>query len=134
MAGNVVRWNVSKLTAVGYDAGVVAVTRRGNRVLNAARRNVSVDSARLKGSLKMEVVRRARGPVARIGSNLKYAMYEEKGTGIYAGRGYITPKSGKYLRWPAKSGRGSTSGYVFAKRIRGRKGTRFLTRALAAAK
>lgn len=137
------KWSGAKITEVGLEAAERDLRRRGNRVLNAARRNVSVDSGRLKASLKLDVEREGRGVVVRVGSNLDYARYEEEGTGVYAGRGFITPKTGKFLRWPATnnsgSGRrrykdGSTAQWVFARKVRGRKGTRFLSRALRAAK
>lgn len=115
--------------------------RRGQRVVNAARRLAPVDEGRLRASIAMEV--RGSGPsmVVRVGSNLKYAIWVHEGTGIYAGRGYIFPK-GKYLRWPAKNNSGAgnrrysggkTSGYVFAKKVKGVKPRPFLKDALSEA-
>lgn len=117
--------------------------RRGQRVLNAARRNCPVDEGRLRGSLAMDVIG-SGGPAleVRVGSNLEYAIYVHEGTGVYAGRGYITPKRAKLLRWPNKNNSGSgsrryssgrTSQYVFAKRVRGVPSRPFLRDALPAA-
>lgn len=120
--------------------GAVArdLVRRGQRVQNAARRLAPVDKGRLRGSITMEVRGSGRSLEVRVGSNLPYAIYVEKGTGIYAGRGYIYPKSGQYLRWPSTSGGrykgGATKGYVFAKRIKGMKAQPFLRPALDAAR
>lgn len=117
--------------------------RRGQRVLNAARRLCPVDEGRLRASLAMEMRQQTEGPVVRVGSNLKYAIYVHEGTGVYAGRGPIRPKSGKYLRWPAKNNSGSgrrryksgrTSRYVFAKQVRGIPSRPFLRDALPAAR
>lgn len=119
------------------------ITRRTNRVLVAARAKVPVDTARLKGSLSAEVRQEGVSVVGRVGSNLNYAIYVHEGTGIYAGRGYITPKSGRYLRWPNRnnSGRGNrryrggrTQAYTYARRVRGMKGTPYLRDALDAAR
>lgn len=125
--------------------GAVArdLLRRGQRVQNAARRLAPVDEGRLRASITTEV--RGSGPslTVRVGSNLKYAVYVHEGTGIYAGRGYIYPKRGRYLRWPVKNNSGSgnrryrggsTSRYAFAKRVRGVKGRPFLRDALDAAR
>lgn len=135
--------NGSKLAEVERRAGEVDLRRRGNRVLNAARRNVDVDTGRLRASLHMEIIQTPKGPVARIGSNLGYAMVRERGSGIYAGKGPIRPRNASVLRWPAtnNSGQGNrrysggkTSGYIFAREVKGQKGSRFLERSLEAAR
>lgn len=80
--------------------------------------------------------------IVRIGSNLPYAIWVHEGTGIYAGKGYITPKRSTLLRWPNKNNSGSgsrrysggaTGKYVFAKRVKGVRGRPFLRDALPAA-
>lgn len=60
---------------------------------------------------------------ARVGTNLSYAPYQEFGTGIYAGRGMITPKRAKMLAW-RDNGR-----WVFAKTVRGVPAKRYFQRA-----
>jgi hypothetical protein len=125
-------------TQVGRDMLI-----RGNRVRNAARRNVSKDTGRLAGSITSELSQEGDRIVVRIGSNLEYAIYVEKGTGIYAGRGMIRPKSGAFLAWPAvnNSGQGTrrykggaTAGWVYARAVRGQPGQHYLERALDAAR
>lgn len=116
--------------------------RRANRVLNRARQLVPVDQGTLRASLHVEPRRTGSLPTMAIGSNLPYALWVHEGTGVYAGGGRITARSGGLLRWPAKnnsgSGRrrykgGATAGYVFARSIRGMKGTPYLKDALPAA-
>lgn len=126
-------------------SGAIArdLVRRAQRVQNAARRLAPVDEGRLRASISTEVRGSGRTLEARVGSNLEYAIYVHEGTGIYAGRGYIYPKRGRYLRWPNKNNsgsgnrrysRGRTSRYVFAKRVRGVRPRPFLRDALPAAR
>ena len=122
-------------------AGPVAadVIRRSNRVLNKAKRLCPVDEGRLRESLAYEI-REDRGDlVGRVGTNLPYGLYVHEGTGIYAGKGYITPKRGKFLRWPVKNnsgvGRrrykaGATAQYAYARRVKGIPGRPYLRDAL----
>lgn len=143
MADVSVRFNRAALETQARAGLRVDMRRRGNRVLNAARRNVSVDTGATRASLWLRVDDTATGVVAVVGSNRPSARYEEEGTGIYAGRGYIYPKRGQFLVFPARNNSGSgnrryrggaTANLVFARRVRGRKGTRFLSRALDAAR
>ena len=117
--------------------------QRGNRVVVRARQLVPVDQGTLKGSIHMEKLTVGGMPAVRIGSNLHYAIYVHEGTGVYAGRGYIYPKSGSFLRWPNKNqsgaGRrryrgGATESFVFARKVKGMKGTPYLRDALDAAR
>jgi hypothetical protein len=144
MSANVTyRLDTSALAAIltGPDSGTFReLRRRGNRVLSSAVRRCPVDEGRLRGSLTLEMRQTTGGvPVARIGSNLEYAIYVHEGTGIHAGKGYIYPKAGKFLVWPVKNnsgqGRrrykgGKTAKYAFAKRVQGVKGRPFLRDAL----
>lgn len=118
---------------------------RANAVLNAARRGCPVDEGRLRASLTIEYRTGPGGePIARIGSNLPYAIFVHEGTGLYGPRGtYIYPRSGRFLVWPAKNNSGvgrrrfegrRTSTYVFARRSRGMPGRPFLLNALDAAR
>lgn len=118
---------------------------RGNRVLNAARRNAPVDEGRLRASLTIEYVNESNAIVARIGSNLDYALFVHEGTGIYGPKGTpIRPVSGQWLRWPMKNNSGGgarrryrngrTAEYVFAREVKGMRGRPFLRDALNAAR
>lgn len=115
---------------VGLD-----LLRRGNRVQSAGRRNAPHDTGRLAGSITLRPGSDGRGLFVRIGSDLPYALAQEKGTGP------ILPVNGQFLRWPAKgvggnrrySG-GSTSAYVYARRTRGVPAKHYLRDALEAAR
>ncbi len=119
------------------------IIKRTNRVLNKARRLCPVDEGRLRASLAYELRLDTNGDlVGRVGTNLDYAVFVHEGTGIYAGRGPIKPKKGKYLSWPVKNnsgqgGRrykaGATQRYAFAKQVKGQPGQPFLRNALDAA-
>jgi hypothetical protein len=82
--------------------------------------------------------------IGRVGTNVKYALYVHEGTGIYAGKGPIRPKSARMLAWPVKNNSGgggvrrykagATAQYAFAKQVKGVRGRPFLRNALEAAK
>lgn len=142
MASVTVRFNLDEAAAfnlVSSQTGPVGLDliRRGQRVQAAARRNIHSDTGRLAGSINVTPGRDGRGLYVRIGSELKYALPVEEGTGP------IFPVRGKFLRWPAtnNSGRGNrrysggkTSAYVFARRTRGVPAQHYLRRALPAAR
>lgn len=120
---------------------ILDMKRRANRVKNKARRLCPVDQGTLRASIADEILVERNAIIARVGSNLDYALYVHEGTGEAVGKGPIVPKSKKALRWPIKnnsgSGRrryqgGATAGYVFSKRSRGIKPTPFLRDALDA--
>lgn len=118
------------------------IRNRANRVTNQARRNCPVDEGRLRMSIDFEIRQDKADIVARVGTNLEYGLFVHEGTGIYAGKGYITPKRGKFLRWPVKNntgqGRrrykaGATAQYRYAKKVKGIPGRPYLRDALDAA-
>jgi len=100
------------------------ITRKTLRVHAAAVRGAPVDQGRLRGSISWEMQQDARGVVGRVGTNLHYATYVERGT-----RTPIVPRNAKVLRFVGRGGR-----IVFAKRVRGQPPKRFLERALDAAR
>ena len=118
------------------------IRRRGNAVLRRARELVPKGgTGNLKRSLAVEMSTVGGVPVAKVGSrgNVKYAIFQHEGTGIYAGRGMIRPKRAKVLRWPGinNSGKGNrryqggkTRGYVYARQVKGVPPTPYLTDAL----
>lgn len=115
---------------------------RGNRVLNRARQLVPVDQGTLRASLTLEHLTIDGHPAVRIGSALDYALYVHEGTGIYAGRGPIRARGGGLLRWPNRNNSGvgnrrykggRTQAYIYARQVRGMKGTPYLRDALPAA-
>ncbi len=85
---------------------------------NKAQDLVPIDTGRLKGSIHYQ------GPFvtydnvyATVGTNVEYAPYQEFGTGIYAGKGMITPKRAKILVW-----KGRDKQWHIARAVRGIKG------------
>jgi hypothetical protein len=104
------------------------ILKLGKKVERKAKRLVPVDHGILRNSITTELVIR-RGPVARIGSNVKYALFVHEGTGIYGPKGVpITPKHGKVLVFTSRK----TKKLVFARSVKGMKGTPYLRNALIA--
>lgn len=104
------------------------ILKLGKKVERKAKRLVPVDHGILRNSINTELIIR-RGPVARIGTNVKYALYVHEGTGIHGPKGVpITPKHGKVLVFTAKK----TNQLVFARSVKGMKGTPYLRNALIA--
>jgi hypothetical protein len=112
------------------------INRRAQRVLNGAIVGCPVDQGTLRQSLSKEMLLVNNEPVARVGSNLEYAIYVHEGVGMYGPRKTpIVPVRAKALRWATKnnsgSGRrrykgGATAAYTFSKRSKGFKGRPFL--------
>ncbi len=139
----VVKLNAAALKSIAVQATDADLRLRANRVLNAARRNAPVDEGRLRSSLAVTYSKGPAGqPIARIGSNLDYALYVHEGTGVYGPKGTpIRAKAGQFMRWPVKNnsgqGRrryagGSTAAY--AREVRGVPPRPFLRDALDAAR
>jgi hypothetical protein len=57
-----------------------SLSRRGTRILAAARRQVGTDTGRLKASLRMTHGRSIRGQFIMVGSQLDYALMHHQGT------------------------------------------------------
>lgn len=114
--------------------------RRGQRVINRAKQNLSsnpkrVDTGRLRADVHGELLSRSGQLVYRVGTGLKYAVYVHEGTGIYGPRGMpIRPVSRKVLRWKARGGKSGKGGFVFSKTSRGMQPNPFLKNALPAAR
>jgi hypothetical protein len=135
---------------ISSPAGPVVrdLLRRGNNVRNRALLNMrsmrigaKTGTGALAQSIVVELIELNGLPGVRIGSRLPYAIYVHEGTGIYAGRGMIRPRSAKVLRWPAIASAGSprrysggaTKAYVFARAVKGVPSRPFLRDALSAA-
>ena len=141
-------FNAAALRSIAIAGAEQDLRVRANRVLNAARRGAPVDTGRLRSSLAVEFSTNPGGlPVARIGSNLPYAVWVHEGTGLYGPRGQmITPRSARFMVWPVTNNNyvstggprrfkgGATAQYAFAKQTRGMRGRPFLLSALDAAK
>lgn len=126
-----VKFNDAALKSIAIQASADDLKVRANRVLSAARRGCPVDQGRLRASLAVEFVTQFGQPIARIGSNLPYAIYVHEGTGVYGPKGTpIVPRNGRYLVFTPKGSKTK----VFAKSVRGMRGRPFLLDALDAAK
>ena len=101
------------------------ILKLGKKVERKAKRLVPVDHGVLRNSISTELIIR-RGPVARIGTKVKYALYVHEGTGIHGPKGQpIYPRNGKVLVFTTKKGK-----QVFARSVKGMKGTPYLRDAL----
>lgn len=101
-----------------------AIMKTARIVENKAKSYSPIDKGGLRGSLTIEGPTVSSDNVeARVGTNLPYALYQEKGTGVYAGRGMITPKRAKLLVWK-KGGK-----LIFAKTVRGTSGKFYMSKA-----
>jgi hypothetical protein len=92
-------WNevaLNDLLAGPNGAVVKDLARRGLNVETQAKLNCPVDGGRLRASIRHEIDVDARGPVARIGSNVSYARYVEEGTPPHR----IVARNKKALHWP----------------------------------
>lgn len=91
-----------------------------------SKRNAPVDTGRLRSSITSEVrITRSifgGGVQGVVGSNVKYAPYQEEGTGIFAGRSRYFPPPRALERWALRHG--FASGYIVALAIFKRGGTK----------
>jgi len=82
-----------------------------------AKQKAPVREGRLRGSITTMPARvSSREIIASVGTNLKYAPYQEFGTGVYAGNPPITPKRARVLRFKTRGGQ-----IVFARQVKGTK-------------
>ena len=102
---------------------------RGTAVKNKAQRLCPVNNGRLRQSIEVEMAVEGGVPVARVGTNVEYALWVHEGTGIYGKRGRpITPVRAKALRFTPRGGP-----TLFRRSVAGQRGVPFLTDALDAA-
>lgn len=121
---------VNKLLYATSGPVVRKVTADTRRVQSYARAYAPVDKGPLRSSITAEVAAQPsqNRVVGVVGSRLPYAIYQEKGTGIYGPRGApIRPKRAKRLVFVPKGG----SQVVFAREVRGARPQRYLERALS---
>jgi hypothetical protein len=101
------------------------MSTRGRRVQRAARRNVRSRSGDLARSIEVHIVIEGGGAGVRVGTDLRYARFVHDGTGIHGPRHRpIRPDRKKALAF---------DGIVVASSS-GQRGTKFLLRALSAAR
>lgn len=128
MAGVRVTFNGPALRSLAIQAAADDLRPRANRVLSGARRRAPVDRGQLRGSIAVQFTTAPDGsPVARIGSNLPYAILVHEGTGIYGPTGRpIVPVRGRYLVFTPRGAKRP----VFATSVKGMRGRPFLRDAL----
>lgn len=126
-----VTFNGAAIRSLAIQASTDDLRVRANRVLSAARAACPVDRGTLRASLAVEFTMDGDNAVARIGSNLKYALPVHEGTGIFGPRhAPIVPVNGRFLVFTP---RGAVN-KVFARSVRGMPGRPFLRDALDAAR
>jgi hypothetical protein len=95
-----------------------------------------VNGGKMRASITAKVVKAGRGVEGEVTLNVPYAMWVTKGTGIYAGRGVIRPKSSPYMIFSTAYGRyniPSYNGFYYARSIKGQKPNQFFVKTLPAA-
>jgi hypothetical protein len=117
--------NRAEIYRIGHSpTGGVArdLLRRGRRWERAAKRQVGVDSGRLRADIHTELVRVAGELAVQVGSGVRYARWHHDGTGLYGPRHRrIYPKRAKVLVFRVKGGR-----LVFARSVAGSRPNRYL--------
>ena len=86
-------------------------------------RNEIKEAPHRTGNLQRNILFKYRPVQATITPNAKYAVWVHEGTGVYAGKGMITPKRGKVLAW-REGGK-----WRFAKAVKGQRPNKFVDRA-----
>jgi hypothetical protein len=112
--------------------------RRAENTAKVARRNAPQGKVS-GGTLRASIVAGLdfdRVPIGTVKATAKHAMWVSKGTGIYAGRGYIRPKSARYMIFSTAYGRYNlpqSGGFYYATAIKGQKANPYLENSLPAA-
>jgi hypothetical protein len=96
-----------------------SLTRRGIKVLVAARRQVGVDTGKLQKSLRINRERAARGQFVKVGSKLNYALAHHEGSRPHI----ITPTRAQVMVF----NKGSRVIYATSVRHPGTEANRYLT-------
>jgi Bacteriophage HK97-gp10, putative tail-component len=109
----------------------------GQKVQRVAIRKAPKDTGRMAASISVTVHNVPSALIATIGTGVHYALWVHQGTGVYAGRGPIRPRTGKYLRFkvgpsPRGLARRKPRSVVYATEVAGQPAQPFLTDALGA--
>lgn len=93
-----------------------------------ARKQAPVDKGILRGSIDKRVNKQGIDYVGRVGTDIKYAPYQEFGTGIYGKSGQrVRPRNASHLVFRNKK----TGRIVKARSVKGVKGKFYMRKALA---
>ncbi|HEX9834490.1 MAG TPA: hypothetical protein VGA66_15665 [Mycobacterium sp.] len=101
----------------------------GTRAATLARATAPRDTGRLAASVDHDVSPGGATVTLAVSADTRYALWQELGTGVYAGRGPIRPRRAKALRFTPKG----SAAVVFAKSVKGTPRTDFLFNACSAA-
>lgn len=118
--------NITRVTSAPGGEVDRAVARAAGVTRDRAKRNLttdgSVDTGRLRQSVRYQRIPSSRGSVTyEVGTDVFYGEYLEEGTRAHG------PRRARVLRFKPKG----ASGFVFARRVRGVRATRWLSRALS---
>lgn len=109
-----------------------AISKAALLVVRSARKNAPVDTGRLRASIVPEIRVRDNLIMGIVGSNVKYAPYQEMGTSAF------TPPMSALMRWAMRkeqgnvtAARGLAGGAWIAIRKRGIKAKEFIQKAIA---
>lgn len=105
----------------------------GQGLIGELTKNSPVD----EGLLRQWFIAQQSDEEIHIHTPARYAPWVNDGTGVYAGKGIIRPKSGKFLVFkPGKKwkGRVSKKGLVFLRYSKGQKGQKFVEKSIEATK
>ena len=122
MAANRVRVNLNHPKAMAYirERGRASVLRAAQTTQRRARANLARSGRINTGALTQSIDIRVTGPMRySIGSDLPYAIYQEKGIGP------VYPVRAKALRFKPKG----SNVFVFAQRTRGFEGAHYMRKA-----
>ena len=114
--------------------------RRAKNVQKAAKDAApvgKVGGGRMKRAITAKLVTETGPvPVGLVTNNVHYAMWVHRGTGIYDGKGFIRPKSKRYMVFSTAYGNyniPSHGGFYYADYIKGQKANPFMVRVLPVA-
>lgn len=126
-----VKIDSTELRKMLQEATKKQLTLQAIKVQTAARQNCPVDNGTLRRSISYVITGTSpESMVARVGSNVEYALYVEEGTGIYGPkRKRIVPRTKEFLRFMPKG----AANFVFARSVKGMPGRHYLARAIQSA-
>ncbi len=110
---------------VTIQALSTAIGKTAYKVENRAKAYAPIDKGSLRGSIHTQGPRATRNNVeATVGTNIKYAKWQEQGTGIYGPRKQmIVPVRAKRLAFKVGGA------WVYARQVRGVKPQRYIRKA-----
>lgn len=119
-----------KSSKVADNAQVKMLTMAALMVESEAKQKAPIDKGVLRSSITHKLEGSTGARMARVGTNIEYAVYQEYGTGVFGPKGRpITPKRGRFLVFRGKDGN-----MVFARQVAGspkrefmKKGTEYLS-------